>query len=66
MRLVENKLELRWNKYEFMRTTVRNLGYEISGQSIRADDAGLTYIPFAISLASLHILGDRILLLLGL
>ncbi|GBP03951.1 Transposon Tf2-6 polyprotein [Eumeta japonica] len=40
-RLVDNRLELRLDKCEFMRTSVKYLGYEIDGKGIRADDAGV-------------------------
>lgn len=43
-RLVENNLELRNDKCEFLRTSVKYLGYTIDGNGIRADDKGLKAI----------------------
>lgn len=43
-RIVNNKLELRLDKCEFLRSSVKYLGYTIDGSGIRADDKGLEAI----------------------
>lgn len=43
-KLVSNKLELRLDKCEFFATSVKYLGYTITGDGIRADDKGLQAI----------------------
>ena len=40
-RLARNKLELRLDKCEFLKTSVKYLGYEINGNGVKADDTGL-------------------------
>lgn len=40
-RLVENKLELRLDKCEFLQSNVKYLGYNICGSGIKADEKGL-------------------------
>ena len=43
-RLVENKLELRLDKCEFLQTSVTYLGYKIDSRGITADDKGIESI----------------------
>lgn len=48
-RLVQNKLELRWDKCEFLQSEISYLGYLITGEGIRADKKGLKAVEnFAI------------------
>ena len=43
-RLVENNLELRLDKCEFLQTKVNYLGYTINGEGIKADEKGIEAI----------------------
>lgn len=44
MQLVENKLELRNNKWKFLQSSVKYLAYTIDGNGIKADIKGLKAI----------------------
>ena len=47
-------MELRLDKCEFLRTNIKDLGYEINGNDIKADDASLQVVRNFPASTSVH------------
>jgi len=53
-RLVENKLELRQDKCEFLKSSIDYLGYTVTGKGIKANESGVEAVKLFLVPTKVH------------